>query len=222
MATGRCACSKQARRRAATALLCLALGALASSSPVTAPRSLRPALWPAPAGLQVGDWVFRSGTAGDSHWIQRLSHSAYSHMAVVAQTSPRVLLVHATTDDDPTRRDQVILSDWDSFASADLSAALAVARPRFLSAAQRAASARHAAARVGQPFALRARGDTPLYCTTLVLDAVRSQAPHFNPAWQTLDVPTLRGQYLFPRALAQADVQWLAASPDAPPPTGGP
>lgn len=199
-------------RLAAAAALWLAAG-LASSAPSALQRPLRPPLWPAPADLQVGDWVFRSGTAGDSRWIKHFSGGAYSHVAMVVQTSPQVLLVHATTDDEPARRDQVIVSSWAHFASADLSNALGVARPLFLTAEQRAASARHAAARVGQPFVMGSRQDRHLYCTTLLLDAVRHHAPQFQPRWQTLDVPVLRGEYLFPNALAAAPLQWLAHGP---------
>ena len=79
--------------------------------------------------------------------------------------------------------------------------------------AQRAAAARHAADRAGQPFRLTAEGDRPLYCTTLVLEAVRQQAPGFAPAWQAVDVPVFGGRYLFPQAFALADVEWIAASP---------
>ena len=49
----------------------------------------------------------------------------------------------------------------------------------------------------------------PLYCTTLLLEAVRAQAPAFAPAWQRLELPLMRGDYLFPHALAQQDVHWL-------------
>lgn len=193
----------------------LAALALAAATPGGARSLLRPALLPPPAGLQAGDWVFRGGLAADSRWIRALSHSRYSHVGMVVQTAPQVLIAHATTDDDPQRPGQIILSPWQAFASASMADTLAVARPRFLSASQRAASARHLAARIGQPFALRARSHQPRYCTTVLLDAVRTQAPGFNPAWQWLDLPALRGQYLFPQALAHSNLQWLAATPAA-------
>ena len=65
-------------------------------------------------------------------------------------------------------------------------------------------------------FDLRPRGDTaaplPLYCTTLLLEAVRAQVPAFAPAWQHVSVPLMRGHYLFPQALVAQDVQWLVNS----------
>lgn len=52
----------------------------------------------------------------------------------------------------------------------------------------------------------------PLYCTTLLLEAVRAQVPAFAPAWQHVSVPLMRGHYLFPQALVAQDVQWLVNS----------
>ena len=193
----------------------LAAWALFALASLTASGPLRPA--PAalpPAGaLQPGDWVFRSGVSADSRLIRHLSGSAYSHIGIVTQTAPQVLVAHATTDDDPARPNQVLITPLADFAAAQRATAWAVARPRFLTAAQRAAAARHAAARAGQPFRLTAEGDRPLYCTTLVLEAVRQQAPGFAPAWQSVNAPVFGGRYLFPQAFAMADVQWVAASP---------
>ena len=201
-------------RLAALALSALALFALAA---LTGSSPLRPAAPPVPLpparALQPGDWVFRSGTSADSRLIRRLSGGAYSHIGIVIQTAPQVLVAHATTDDDPARPDQVLITPLADFAATGRATAVAVARPRFLTAAQRAAAARHAAARAGQPFRLTAEGDRPLYCTTLVLEAVRQQAPGFAPAWQAVDVPVFGGRYLFPQAFALADVEWIAASP---------
>ncbi|WP_172424493.1 hypothetical protein AAHN93_08215 [Vandammella animalimorsus] len=191
----------------------IGLGLLAALAPsglaLTGPMPLRPAIVAAPTDMQVGDWVFRGGVSSDSRWIRMLSGGSFSHVGVVVQTVPSVLIAHATTDDDPVRPDQVILTAWEDFASADRADRLAVARPRFMSAAQREASAHHVAARAGQRFVLAGRDAAPLYCTTVLLDAVQAQAPHFKPEWQRLDVPVMRGEYLFPKALAQADLQWL-------------
>ena len=187
-------------RLAALALSALALFALAA---LTGSSPLRPAAPPVPLpparALQPGDWVFRSGTSADSRLIQRLSGGAYSHIGIVIQTAPQVLVAHATTDDDPARPDQVLITPLADFAAAGRATAVAVARP--------------AAARAGQPFRLTAEGDRPLYCTTLVLEAVRQQAPGFAPAWQTVNAPVFGGRYLFPQAFALADVEWIAASP---------
>ena len=175
-----------------------------------------PPLFAAPQGVQAGDWVFRSGIGGDSAVIRSVGGGRYSHVGIVVQTAPRVLVAHATPDDEPQHPKQVVISTWDAFASASRAHAVAIARPRFLNAAQRAASARAAAARVGQAFDLRPMDNSaalpPLYCTTLLLEAVRAQVPTFAPAWKLVNAPLLGGRYLLPQALAAQDLQWLAQS----------
>ena len=79
--------------------------------------------------------------------------------------------------------------------------------------ASSAPSARHAAAQVGRPFRLTARAEQPYYCTILLLDAVRTQTPAFNPPWQNIDLAVFRGEYLFPEAFAQSDIEWIAVIP---------
>ena len=105
-------------RLAALALSALALFALAA---LTGSSPLRPAASPVPLpparALQPGDWVFRSGVSADSRLIRHLSGSAYSHIGIVTQTAPQVLVAHATTDDDPARPDQVLITPLADFAA---------------------------------------------------------------------------------------------------------
>ena len=122
-----------------------------------------------------------------------------------------VLIAHATTDDEPARPHQVLISALADFAAARRADGLAVVRPRFLNARQRAATAHYAAARRGHAFLLKPRGNNPFYCTTLLLDAIRQQNAAFQPQWQYLDVPVFRGDYLFPQVFLQADVDWIHA-----------
>lgn len=196
--------------------LCAALAACAISASAPLPVPLLPPLFAAPQGVQAGDWVFRSGIGGDSAVIRRVGGGRYSHVGIVVQGAPHVLVAHATPDDEPRYPKQVVVSAWDTFASRSHAHAVAIARPRFLDASQRAASARAAAARVGQAFDLRPVADLaappPLYCTTLLLDAVRAQAPAFAPAWQRVNAPMLGGHYLLPQTLAAQDLQWLTRS----------
>jgi len=173
----------------------------------------RTAVLPSSGLLQEGDWVFRHGTATDSRLIRELSRSRFSHIGIVVQTRPEVWIAHATTDDDPAHPNQVLLTPLAEFAAPRLSLQTAYARPRFLSPEQRRASAHHAAAQAGRPFRLTARAEQPYYCTILLLDAVRTQAPAFNPPWQNIDLAVFRGEYLFPEAFAQSDIEWLAVIP---------
>lgn len=204
--------SRRGPLAAGSLALGLALGlTFGLNASVPASHAQRGPILAAPAGLAPGDWVFRGGTSSDSRWIRALSDSAFSHVGIVVQTQPHILIAHATTDDDPANRDRVILSHWEAFASAALADRLAVARPRFMNADQRKASAGHVAARVGERFSLTDRASAPLYCTTLLVDAVQTQTD-FNPGWQQLDLPVLGGEYLFPKALAEADLHWLSST----------
>ena len=144
--------------------------AFSGSLTADAPLPARTAVLPSNGLLQEGDWVFRHGTATDSRLIRELSRSRFSHIGIVVQTQPEVWIAHATTDDDPVHPNQVLLTPLAEFAAPRLSLQTAYARPRFLSPEQRRASARHAA-----------RAEQPYYCTILLLDAVRTQAPAFNP-----------------------------------------
>lgn len=49
--------------------------------------------------LEVGDWVVRMGTVNDSWWISYLSNSEYSHIGMIVATEPKILVIHAITDD---------------------------------------------------------------------------------------------------------------------------
>ncbi|MDO4769034.1 MAG: YiiX/YebB-like N1pC/P60 family cysteine hydrolase [Brachymonas sp.] len=172
-------------------------------------KKLRALLLQHPHKVQVGDWVFRSGVSADSRLIKSVSHSRFSHIGMVVQTQPQIWIAHATTDDDPARPNQVLITQLAEFAAVERADAVAIARPRFLNAEQRTATARHVAARQGQAFVLSAREKSPFYCTTLLLDAVQQQMPSFQPQWHYLDVPVFRGHYLFPQAFLPFDLEWI-------------
>lgn len=162
--------------------------------------------------LEPGDWVFRSGISADSRVIKSISRSRYSHIGMIVQTVPQVVVAHAATDDDPKHPDQVLLTPLDEFAAADKADGIAVARPKFLTAPQRRQAAQSAAAQRGRPFVLAARDRQPYYCTLLLLEAVRPHAPQFSPQWQYLDMAVFRGEYLFPEAFMHENVEWIYRS----------
>ncbi len=162
--------------------------------------------------LEPGDWVFRSGISADSRVIKNISRSRYSHIGIIVQTVPQVVVAHAATDDDPKHPDQVLLTPLAEFAAANKADGIAVARPKFLTAPQRRQAAQSAAAQRGRAFVLAARDRQPYYCTLLLLEAVRPHAPQFAPQWQYLDVAVFRGEYLFPEAFAHENVEWIYRS----------
>ncbi|WP_238373737.1 YiiX/YebB-like N1pC/P60 family cysteine hydrolase [Kingella kingae] len=164
---------------------------------------------PNPHQLQVGDWIFRSGHHADSLLIKRLSRSDFSHVGIVVQTQPTVQIAHATTDDNANLPDQVLLTPLHEFLSPKMADAVAVARPRYMSPAQRAQTAQYAQLQIGKKFVLSARGEQPFYCTLLITEAMAQQNVRFEPRWQYVDVAVFRGDYLFPQGLIESDVDWV-------------
>lgn len=164
---------------------------------------------PDAALLREGDWIFRSGTSADSRLIKTLSRSPYSHIGMLVAVRPQPIVAHATTDDDPERPNQVLLTPLADFAAADRADGIAVARARFLTPEQARAAARQAKTQAGRAFVLTARHQNPFYCTTLIADAVHSQHPAFSPQWQHLDIALYRGDYLFPEAFAHENIEWI-------------
>lgn len=174
-----------------------------------APAVIGPDLSQLP-GLQTGDWLFRLGHSADSRLVRQLGGGDYSHIGMVVATEPRVLVVHATTDDDPQHLNQVLISTLEAFLQPALARHFAIARPDFLNAGQKQAAARMLYETVGAPFLLDVRGQPHRYCTTLLAEAIKAQAPDFEPAWTRLDNPLYRGELLFPSAFADyPGVSWL-------------
>lgn len=162
-----------------------------------------------PADVQVGDWVFRSGTSHDSFLIKHLSQSAYSHVGMVVQTLPEIMVAHATSDDDPEQPNQVLLSKWADFVSPKRADAVAVARLQGVSSAQRFQAALYARQQVGRAFVVASRDDAPFYCTLLLTEAWSAQGVALQTRWQYVDVPVLRGEYLFPQGLLDENLLWV-------------
>lgn len=164
--------------------------------------------------LAVGDWIFRSGTSTDSRVIRQLSGSDYSHIGMVVTSGPQVLIVHASTDDQPEHPDQVLLSSLEEFTHPRLAHSFAIARPTFLDPQQKQDIAQALLAQRGQAFVIQPRGVPHRYCTTLLADAIRTQAADFDPSWSPVDLAFFRGDYLFPRAFAEhAQIRWVYQPP---------
>lgn len=159
--------------------------------------------------LEKGDWIFRGGTGTDSKLIQYLSKSKFSHIGIIVETSPNILIAHATTDDDPKNPNQVLITKLDDFITPNQAKTFAIARPTFLSKQQRIQTSLYAYQQIGKPFVLDNRVEPHFYCTTLILDSVHSQTNDFNPTWQYLDIAVFQGYYLFPEALTQEKIQWI-------------
>ena len=165
--------------------------------------------------LAVGDWVFRAGTSAESQFIQTLSKSEFSHIGMVVSLQPEPLIVHATTDDDPQRSDQVLASTLSEFIAPQFAHSFAIARPRFVTEQENQRAAQRVLQQLQQPFVLAERSSEHLYCTTLLADALQHTAIPFQPAWQQVNAPFFSGEYLFPSAFADyPEIDWLYHSSD--------
>ena len=165
--------------------------------------------------LAVGDWVFRAGTSAESHLIQTLSDGEFSHIGMVVSLQPEALIVHATTDDDPQRANQVLISTLHEFIDRQLAHNFAIARPHFVTEEESQLAADRVLKQLQQPFVLAERNTEHLYCTTLLANALDHTAIPFQPKWQQMNAPLLSGEYLFPNAFADySGIEWLYRSTD--------
>lgn len=150
--------------------------------------------------LEVGDWVVRLGTTNDSRWIRYLGKSEYSHIGMIVQLQPKVLVIHATTDDGELVSNQVMISELEHFFSPVLAQKGAVIRPLFLNKQEKQRIAAQILNQRGKPFVLDNKNESHLYCTTLLFDSIAQFHPSFKPEWNYISVPFFEGEYLFPQA----------------------
>ena len=150
--------------------------------------------------LEVGDWVVRMGTVNDSWWISYLSNSEYSHIGMIVATEPKILVIHATTDDGEIGSDQVIVSELDRFLSPALAKKGAIIRPIFLDSKKKKEIVSAIWKQRGKPFILASKDKYHLYCTTLLLDSIQHFHPSFQPQWTKINIPLFEGEYLFPQS----------------------
>ncbi len=149
--------------------------------------------------LSVGDLVFRMGTVTDSKVIAYASDSRYSHIGVVVETTPQIMVVHATTSDHEETPDQVLYSPISDFWSYEQAQAGAAARISFLSDDEKQQLAQALKTHIGEKFLLDTRENPHLYCSTLIYDELVKIHPEFSLEWKKIELPVVRGEYLFPQ-----------------------
>lgn len=153
--------------------------------------------------LEVGDIVFRTAYGKESRLIQLVSGGDYSHIAVITEVSPEIKVTHATTNDNPEKMNQVLLTPITEFLSPTYAKTYLISRPDFLSMPEKSYFASEIAQRVGEPYILKSRSLDNLYCTTLLEEPLRSLVPDLALKWQVLQVPGMPGDYLFPDAFLE-------------------
>ena len=148
--------------------------------------------------LQLGDVVFRCGRGIDSAIISEISKSKYSHVGMVAALQPQIVIIHATTDDVPTKANQVIASTLSFFVQE----AKRFAVKRYaLSAQEQQQIAAFLHSQLGEPFVLDGKRDS-LYCTTLIVKALGAQRSA-SLRFHYLQFFGITGWFLFPEDLWQ-------------------
>ena len=150
--------------------------------------------------LEVGDIVFRTAYGKESRFIQWVSGGEFSHIALITAIEPKIIVTHATTNDEETLPNQVLATPIEKFLSPTFAKSYLIARPEFLPDIERFRFAEMVAERVGQPYILKGREENNLYCTTLLEIPLQHLAPQLTSqlSWQELSLPGVAGEYLFP------------------------
>lgn len=147
--------------------------------------------------FEIGDLVFRLGDIYDSILISQISDFKYSHVGIIVNTKPLNIL-HATTNDDKNRQNQVILSSFDEFLSHSVD--FGVLRMNFLNLSQKQQLTNSLKSRLGEKFVLAKKGEKNLYCTTLLEQEIQKIAP-FSPKYLKINTAVFDGFYLMPKAI---------------------
>lgn len=78
--------------------------------------------------VAVGDWVFRMGTEADSRLIRQLGGGHYSHIGMIVELHPQIMVLHATNEEGHSTPNQVLLTPLSEFISPDVAMHYALAR----------------------------------------------------------------------------------------------
>ncbi len=155
--------------------------------------------------LEIGDIVLRSGTTIDSTVIQKLGNVKYSHIGVITQITPEIIVAHATTDDDPALPNQVLATEYNVFTSPKFAKYFLIIRPNFLSPTEKKLFAQKVANKVGEPYILKKKEEENLYCTTLLEQPLLELRPMIELEWHEIDLGPFQGSYLFPDTFIDID-----------------
>ncbi len=149
--------------------------------------------------LQIGDLVLRKGTVLDSAIITHLSKSNYSHIGIITDLFPQIMVTHATTDDELTHRDAVVTTPLKLFLAKAYSKKIAILRLNFIEDKKAKLIVDKVKQKLGYPYYITGDKNSPkkLYCTTLLDDAIKEVYPKFSLQYQHINQPIFKGDYLF-------------------------
>ncbi|MWV62350.1 hypothetical protein [Helicobacter saguini] len=170
------------------------------------------------AAFKVGDIILREGSDLDSLLIKQVIKDKYTHIGLIISINPLQIL-HATTNDNQAKQNQVIISSFNEYISHAKSVAV---RRLNLSQNARENIALDSKKWVGKAFVLESRtfdfsnGDldskfksldsksdvNALYCTTL-LESILRKYTNITFKYTYVDFPLFRGYYLLPKAFME-------------------
>ena len=148
--------------------------------------------------LAIGDIILRAGSNMDSLAIQKLGKVQYSHIGIITQIKPEIVVVHSTTDDDPSHPNQAIATSFEVFTSPKFARNFLIIRPNFLTLDEKLRLANHIHSKIGAPYVLKSREEENLYCTTLIEQPLLQLRPNIQLEWHNIDFGPFKGTYLFP------------------------
>lgn len=157
--------------------------------------------------VKLGDFIVRQGTAYESELIKNLSGSQYSHVGLIIQVEPRILIIHATTDDKKDKPNQVIVSTLSEFVQPKLAKGWAIYRNDKLTSEDIEKIIKNTKMQMGEPFFLSVKNEKVqgVYCTTLIANHLPRSIYH-SLQWQQIDILGLHGEILYPNALVDENV----------------
>lgn len=142
--------------------------------------------------LEIGDVILRYGLDEESYIIAKVSHSNYSHVAIVASINP-IIVIHATTTDDASHRDQTIQSSLKDFLSQAKN--FAIVRYK-LSDIDKEQISKFLFSQLGRPFSFSSDG---VYCSLLVKQALEPYVK-LNLPVQSINILGLKQSLIMPQA----------------------
>lgn len=152
--------------------------------------------------VHIGDLIVREGVGYESSVIKKISNSTYSHIGMITQVEPTILITHATTDDDIHKPNQVIVSSFEEFTSHKRAKGWAIYRQSLLTQQEIQHSVNYTKTQIGRKFDLAVKQENGFYCSILIANSYPTKLSQ-QLQWTKVDILTFKGEMLYPNALIQ-------------------
>lgn len=160
--------------------------------------------------LKLGDLILRKGKDADSHFICQVSGGNYSHIGMVTKLYPSIEITHATLNDKGVE-DGVVVSSLENFFDSKAASKGLILRLDFINKDNVGKVIEEVSSHLGQSFLIEPsigispKSEHSLYCTTLILKGISKVNKDLYLNWRYLDMPLMRGYYLYPQAFIESD-----------------